>query len=123
MSVIGSRYRGSQEFLLVYCKLIAAAQQSGEVPYKDVATILHIETPGHHMAREVGQILGEISEDEHKAGRPMLSAVAMGVNGLPGEGFFTLARKLGKLSATAADQELQFWKNERQKVYDTWHVR
>jgi hypothetical protein len=122
MTTSGSKYRGSKEYHLVYCKLIAAAQQRGEVSYKEVAHILGIDAPGHHMAREVGQVLGEISEDENAAGRPMLSALAVGVSGGPGEGFYALARQLGKLTATGPNEEVQFWMSEQEHVYNTWHI-
>ena len=120
MTTIGSKYRGTREYHIVYCKLISAAQQNVGVSYKDVADILGIHEPGHHMAREVGQILGEISEDEHEAGCPMLSALASGVVGVPGEGFFTLARRLGKLTSEVADEEIKFWGEEKKKVYKAW---
>lgn len=51
------------------------------------------------MGREVGYILGEISEDEHVAGRPMLSALALSKAGKAGPGFFGLARALGALNS------------------------
>ncbi|MFQ5401031.1 MAG: hypothetical protein ACE5E7_15710 [Anaerolineae bacterium] len=46
--------------------------------------------------------MGEIAADEMKRGRPLLSAVAVGVSGQPGPGFFALARQLGRLDAVAA---------------------
>lgn len=120
MTTVGSKYRGSKEFLLVYAKLIAAAQGHGHVSYKEVAKTLGIAERGHHMAREVGQILGEISEDEHGHGRPMLSAIAVGVTGQPGDGFFELARRLGKVRGDNVDELLEFWKAECERVYGTW---
>lgn len=120
MTTIGSKYRDTKEYHLVFCKLIDAAQKQSEVSYKEIASILGIHTPGNHMSREVGQILGEISEDEHAAGRPMLSAIVERVDGIPGEGFFTLARRLGKLLAVDAEGEIKFWMDEREKVFQTW---
>ncbi len=72
------------------------------------------------MAREVGQILGEISEDEHRQGRPMLSAVAVSTSGQPGEGFYELARALGKLKSESLKESHLFWERERAAVYDEW---
>jgi hypothetical protein len=72
------------------------------------------------MARQVGQVLGEISENEHRAGRPMLSAIAVNEAGVPGEGFFKLARRLGKLATQDARAEEQFLNSERNAVYATW---
>lgn len=120
MTTIGSKYRGTKEYHLVFCKLIEAAKQRNDVSYKDVAAIIGIHTPGNHMAREVGQILGEISEDENKDGRPMLSAIAVRVTGVPGEGFFVLAQRLGQLTTTDSDSQTKFWQNERDKVFKTW---
>jgi hypothetical protein len=72
------------------------------------------------MAREVGQVLGEISEDEHEAGRPMLSAVAVGTSDVPGQGFFVLAKRLGKISDIHSRNRYDFWNAEREKVYGIW---
>ena len=73
---------------------------------------------GSHMGKEVGWILGEISEDEVRAGRPMLSSVAVGVSGKAGPGFFGLARDLGRLDQNQA--ESAFWKEELLAAYSAW---
>jgi hypothetical protein len=52
---------------------------------------------GNYMQHEVGWMLGEISEDEIANERLMLSALAVGVSGVPGEGFYNLAKELGRL--------------------------
>jgi hypothetical protein len=83
MTKVASRYRGSKEYLLVYSELINAARYRGTITYKEIAAILGIHTPGNHMSRETGWILGEISEDEFNQKRPMLSAIAVTSNGKP----------------------------------------
>jgi hypothetical protein len=50
----------------------------------------------------------------------MLSAVVVDVNGIPGEGFFTLARALGKLARTDKRTERAFWEHEKDAVYELW---
>jgi hypothetical protein len=120
MTTLSNKYRGTREYQLVYCKLLSAAQRHDEVLYGEIAEILGIPTNGHHMAREVGEVLGEISQDEHNAGRPMLSAVAVSQKGFPGDGFFVLARTLELLATTESADELKFWMAEEGKVYDTW---
>jgi len=75
---------------------------------------------GAHMGKEVGHILGAISEDEHLQGRPMLSAVAVGVSGEPGNGFYLLARDLGKLKDDSAEARKLFWETEIVAVYKEW---
>jgi hypothetical protein len=75
---------------------------------------------GSHMGKEVGQMLGEISEDEVSQGRPMLSAVAVSVNGFPGSGFYALARQLGRLTEEGKQAEEDFWKKELEAAYQAW---
>ena len=73
---------------------------------------------GNYMGKEVGLILGEISEDEVRAGRPMLSSVAVGANGKAGSGFFGLAGEFGRLDQT--ENESVFWKKELLAAYSAW---
>lgn len=120
MSATEGKYRGTKEYALIYCELITAAKYRGTVTYQEIAKIMGIPLSGNNMSRLVGQILGEISEDEVAKGRPMLSAIAVGVNGHPGPGFYSLARTLGRLSDQA---EADFWEAERKAVYETWRVR
>jgi hypothetical protein len=75
---------------------------------------------GAYMGSETGHLLGEISEDEHVRGRPMLSAIAVGVSGLPGPGFFSFARDLGKLAEDSEEARRLFWEAEKAAVYETW---
>ena len=118
MPVVADRYRGKTVYYHVHSELVRAAQYHGVTTYQDLAVIMALLPTGAHMGAETGHILGEIVEDEVNAGRPMLSAVAVGVNGKPGPGFYTLARQLGKLSD--ADDEQAFWKTERESVYEAW---
>jgi hypothetical protein len=48
----------------------------------------------------------------------MLSAVAVGVSGKPGDGFYACARSLGRCS-DGEDGEA-FWKKELEAVYKAW---
>lgn len=120
MTAIGERYRGTKEYSLVLYELITAARYRGTASYLKIARILGITQPGHHMAREVGQILGEISEDEHSRDRPMLTALAIGSAEEPGEGFYELARRLGKLESDNPEDCYKFWVKERAAVYEEW---
>jgi len=69
---------------------------------------------------ELGQLLGEISEDEAQRKRPMLSAVAVRKSGKPGSGFFKLARSLGKLESNSKEEQERFWQREKEAVCKTW---
>jgi hypothetical protein len=117
---VKNKYRGTPNYIRVLAELVRAAEYRGVTTYQDVAVIMGLPLQGGFMAGETGQILGEISEDEVKAGRPMLSAVAVSVvSGKAGPGFFVLAKQLGRFGGGTADEE-GFWQQELQAVYDTW---
>lgn len=115
-----TKYRGSKEYLLVYCELIRAARYRGLTAYQTIAEIMGLPLRGNYMGKEVGHVLGEISQDELDHGRPMLSALAVGVSGLPGSGFFSLARELGKLQERSKEAQRRFWEEEKAAVYKAW---
>lgn len=119
MTFVTNRYRGKKEYSLVYAELIAAARYRGTITYQEIAQILGLPLSGSNMGMEIGWILGEISDDEVSNGRPMLSAIAVNVQGAPGPGFYALARQLGKLQD---DNEKAFWEEECHLVYETWKV-
>lgn len=120
MSTLRTKYRNSVKFMQVYAELILAAREKRTVTYQQIAALVGLPTTGSHMAREVGQLLGEISNAEHAAGRPMLSAVAVGVSGIPGDGFFGFARELGNQVADDPSGRRGFWEKERDAVYEVW---
>jgi hypothetical protein len=120
MSIVKNKYRGTKEYAIVYSELITAAKYRGTITYQEIAILMGVPPIGGQMAGATGQILGEISEDEVTNGRPMLSAIAVGVNGIPGSGFFILAKELGKIKTD--DNEQEYWKNECKAVYNTWKV-
>src|SRR5215207_8883397 len=113
MPLVTDRYRGKTVYYHVHAELVRAAQYRGVTTYQDLAVIMALPLIGSHMGAQTGHILGEIVEDEIKAGRPMLSAVAVGVTGKPGPGFYTLARDLGRLNEGV--DEHSFWLDERER--------
>lgn len=119
MSIV-KKYRGTKEYALVYSELITAAKYRGTLTYQEIAILMGVTPKGGQMAGATGQILGEISEDEVTNGRPMLSAIAVGVSGKPGPGFSNFARQLGRLKPD--EDEGEFWKKECKEVYNTWKV-
>jgi hypothetical protein len=118
MSVVKDKYRGSTVYFHVLAELVRAAQYRGVTTYQDLALIMGLPTKGSYMGSETGQILGEIAEDEFRAGRPILSAVAVGVSGKPGPGFYTLAHQLDRVSSS--EEDLAFWARERDAAYTAW---
>lgn len=122
MPIVSNKYRGTAQYILLYRELVTAALYRGTISYMDVARIIGITQTGHHMASEVGHILGEVSEDESNAGRPMLSALAVSSTGQPGAGFYSLARDLELLQSDAEEEKLRFWNQQRAAVYSKWHA-
>ena len=120
MSTVSDKYRGKPVYFLVYCELLTAARYRGTVTYQEIAQIMGLPLKGSYMGKEVGHLLGEIAEDEFGQGRPMLSAVAVGVSGKPGPGLFSLAREFGKLGGESNEEEGRFWEAERDACYLTW---
>ena len=64
------------------------------------------------------KMLGEVSRNEHKTGRGMLSVLVVHKGGdmMPGPGFFELAQELGYHFV----DELTFWSNEFNRVLKAW---
>jgi hypothetical protein len=122
MAVMEPRYRGSREYVWVRQLLIGAARERTTVRYIPIARIMGLPDRGDHMARETGYMCGEISDAEHDAGRPMLSAVVIS-GARSGRGFFVLARALGLLATSSREGNDRFWQNELEAVYRHWASR
>jgi len=117
---MSDKYRQSKNYFLVYAELINAARRRGTVTYQELAEVVGLPLRGSHMGRELGMLLGAVSEDEVHLGRPMLSAVAINVSGSPGDGFFALAKELGLFNSSDPQAQKQFWEDQKQQVYETW---
>ncbi len=111
-------YRGTTQYARVLAELVQAAQYRGVTTYQDIALIMGLPTEGHHMGQEISRMLDEISRDEARAGRPLLSAVVVGTEGRPGPGFYKLAAALELAESEAADA--RFWKAQQKAVYEAW---
>jgi hypothetical protein len=121
MSVVANKYRGSREYGLAYMALISAAHVRGMVTYKGIAILTDLPQNGDRMGKEVGHLVGEISEDEVKRGRPMLSALAVEKDtGIPSDGFFNLAADLGLFSGKSRTERKKFASKEKAKLYELW---
>lgn len=119
-AIVTDKYRGTGEYYIVFNELVAAARYRGTITYQEVADMIGLPIVGAHMGKQVGHILGEISEDQNSVGRPMLSAVAVGVSGIPGPGFFACAKSLGKFDGELHDEQHRFWETELKAVYRLW---
>ena len=122
MPVVKTKYRGTKEYFIVLAELITAARFRGVVTYQEVAKLIGFPLTGSYMGAEIGNLLGEISEDHHDLGYPMLSAIVVTISGLPGPGFFNCANRLGRYEGKTTDDEREFWEKEVDAVHRTWSV-
>ena len=101
--------------------LIKAAQQRKVVYYSEVGEAVNLSMGNPHQRAELGRILSEISSEEHDNGRPLLAAIVVHKdNKKPGEGFFKLARNIGKQKPDEDNDT--FCKIEKERVFDEWAV-
>ena len=67
------------------------------------------------------RMLTEIAEQENDSGRPLLSVVVVRADtGMPGAGFFDLARRLGLLDSSDGSDEEVFFRDELRRVHEHW---
>jgi hypothetical protein len=118
MECVKDKYRGTTTYARVLAELVRAAEYHGVTTYQDIAVIMGLPLKGSHMAAEVGHILGEVSEDEVCAGRPMLSAVVVNIGGKPGPGFFALAKGLKRMAP--GEDKGDVWNREMEAAYGAW---
>ena len=94
-------------------KLIRVAKDKKTICYSELGSEFGIN------ARQVGEVVGEISIYERRQDHPLLSAVVVLKNmGIPSKGFwegptYEQARKRGV-------SKQDFWKSELNRVYDYW---
>ena len=112
----------SNQYHLVFSELISAARRRGPVTDQEIAKMLGLPMSGNYMGSQIARVAGQISTDERVAGRPMLTAILVNTTGIPGPGFFNLARELGKLDSSKKEDERAFWEAEKAAVYDEWKI-
>jgi len=102
----------------IYDLAKAAARNGTTIPYSFVASVIGLDMDNPAHRNELAAILDEVSRTEHARGGPMLSAVVVHMDDFrPGQGFFTLAKDLGKFDGT--DEEA-FFIAELKRVHDAW---
>lgn len=106
------------EYHLIYAELIHAARHRGTVTYQELAHVVGLPLTGNYMGKRIGDLLGEVSQNEVTHKRPMLSALAINTSGKPGPGFIPWAEKLGLIKE--GDDPTAFWKKQCDACYKTW---
>ena len=103
-------------------RLIVAAKRGEVVHYADLAKATGREMKGPNWAVHIGRILGRISSEEAKAGRPLLSVIVVSRDtGLPGAGFFNLGKELHLVQP--GEDEDAFTRRQTRRVYDYWQQK
>lgn len=97
--------------------LIEYAKDQKMISYSNLSSRIHSVQIEAHDPR-LAHMLGEISREESKEGRGMLSVLVVHKYGdqRPGKGFFDLARTLGKKFRNHDE----FWSNELKTVLEYW---
>ncbi len=118
----GRRDEGTMEHQAVYERLVQAARVREFVHYGELAKMLGIDMDNPHFGAQVGKVLGQISEDEVAAGRPMISAIVVSRDTmLPGHGFFTLGQQLRQTDP--GEDDMAFAIRQIRRVHDFWGHR
>ena len=123
MAIVSDKYRETTEYFLAFSELVRVARYRGTVTYQELAEVTGLPKKGAYMGRQLGLLLGAISEDEALRGRPMLSALAISAAGFPSDGFYALAIELGKLADDSKEGRLSFWEQEKTALYQRWEKK
>ncbi len=103
---------------MIYEELKRVAKGQRTICYGPVAHMVGLDLSDYVQLNQLSAWLGEISTHEHRAGRPMLSAVVVATEtNMPGIGFFKLARELGVYRGV---DDLAFFVGELRRVHAFW---
>ncbi len=105
----------------LYEKLKDVARQKQLISYSEAGSIvgLNMNRPPDRVI--LASLLNEICEYEVDLNRPMLAAIVVRKNSKwPSQGFYKLARQLGKLHSEEPPHEQDFLKSEQEQVYKSW---
>lgn len=99
--------------------LIKTAKDRKLIFYSEVGEYVNLSMKNPHHRTKLGDILCNISTDEHDSGRPLLSALVVHKKDKkPGGRFFDLAKELGKQKRD--EDEDSFYADELKSVFDKW---
>lgn len=101
--------------------LVARARTRGQIAYSELLaemTTLDLSTEQPRDRAVLKEMLCEIGEAEHQAGRPLLTSIVVHKTGNmePGLGFFELAERLG---LQVADEQA-FWLEQMKATHAHW---
>jgi hypothetical protein len=112
--------RRAEAFELVYTRLREAARQHGRVFHAELSGLIAPFDEDPDSPVSVSDILRQVAAAEHRAGRPLLTALVVTGKSVPGNVFFASARELGVLTGSDPVEEMRFWMDEERRVYEAW---
>ena len=103
---------------IVHSALVTAARHRPSIrTFHELADLIGLATTGSQRMKPLFEILKQINVSEHALGRPLLSAIAVNVNGGPCEGFWGIAKELRRFNGDSEDEKRRFWEKEKRAVY------
>ena len=113
------KYRGQKIYHFVYHELIMAARYRGCDNLSGNRQVDGLPMSGNYHGQRIRRNSGrDFHRRECDNKRPMLSALAVGVSGEPGDGFYSWAKELGRLQDDSKEGRRKFWEQEKQAVYE-----
>jgi len=104
---------------IIYKKLKEVAHHQTITTYSDIAPLVNIDMDDPSQHNQLANYLGDIYEHEHAKGQPLLSAVVVrSSDGLPGMGFYNLAKDLGVVKLGV--DHITFVVQKLQRVHKEW---
>lgn len=96
--------------------LAQRARRGDPITYSDLVNKITAVRMEPHDTR-LAHFLGEVSSEEHEAGRPLITALVVHKHDMqPGKGFFDLSRSLGYSFV----DEVAFWSDQIERLRIQW---
>ena len=100
----------------LYQKLKEIARARSVITYSDIAPLVGVD-----IRTSLGRLIAEVCAHEVEHGRPMLGSVVVRKDtGMPGDGYFKGACRLGQFDPDGKKGKRAFWAEELERVYDGW---
>ncbi|HTB81841.1 MAG TPA: hypothetical protein VK717_13230 [Opitutaceae bacterium] len=110
----------------IYQKLVDFAKTAKLTFYSEIAPLADLSMDLPEDRAKISEILEEIGRHEEKEDRPMLTAIVIHAGGdnNPGNGFFELAKSLGRYGGSKNEQRrVEFWVKQVAETHAFWQKK
>ena len=105
----------------LYEKLTQVARSRSIATYAEIAPLVGVDIQTSLGRRDMGRLIAEVCAHEVEHGRPMLGSVVVRKDtGMPGDGYFKGACRLGQFDPDGKKDKRAFWAEELERVYKRW---